>query len=89
MPALTDGLSMIRPRLWAGVGQSRREETAECPAVVSAAYPVYGDLRICTRQMSGDPRGLRSGETASIPSCEAESRDCWVTMRATGDVFMR
>ena len=89
MPALTDGLSMIRPRLWAGVGQSRSEETVECPAVVSAAYPVYGDSRIWTRQMSGFPRCLRSGKTASISSCEAESRDCWVTIQATDDVFMK
>ena len=42
MPALTRRRVMIRRSQWAGVGQSRREETAECAAVVSAAYAAMG-----------------------------------------------
>jgi hypothetical protein len=42
MPALTRRRAMIQRSQWAGVGQSRREETAECAAVVSAAYPAMG-----------------------------------------------
>ena len=42
MPALTRRRAMTRRSQWAGVGQSRREETAECTAVVSVAYAAMG-----------------------------------------------
>jgi hypothetical protein len=49
----------------------------------------YGDLRVRTQDMRGDPGDRRNGDTGSVPSCDAESRYCWVTMRARSEVFMR
>ncbi len=45
----------------------------------------YGDLRVGTRDMRGDPGGRRNGDTGSVPSCDAKLRYCWVTMRTESD----
>jgi hypothetical protein len=49
----------------------------------------YGDLRVRTRDMRGDPGDRRNGDTGSVSSGEAESRYCWVTMRARSGAFIR
>ena len=49
----------------------------------------YGDLKVHTRDMRGDPGERRNGDTGSVSSCNTESRYCWVAMRARGEVFIR
>jgi len=89
MPALTRRRAMIsaKPvgRRWTiqkggNRGMRRGGERSLCG---------YGDLRVRTRDMRGDAGDRRNGDTGSIPSCDAESRYRWVTMRARGDVFIR
>jgi hypothetical protein len=48
----------------------------------------YGDLRVRTVDLRGDPGDRRNGDTGSGSSCNAESRYCWVTMRARSEDFI-
>jgi len=49
----------------------------------------YGDLRVRTLDMRGNPGDRRNGNTGSDSSCNAESQYCWVAIRARSGVFIR
>jgi len=49
----------------------------------------YGDLRMRTVDLRGDPGDRCNGDTGSVPSRGAESRYCWVAMRARSGDFTR
>ena len=89
MPALTRRRAMIsaKPvgRRWTiqkggNRGMRRGGERSLCG---------YGDLRVRTRDMRGDRSDRCNDDTGSVPSRDAESRYCWVTMRAINEVFIR
>lgn len=49
----------------------------------------YGNLRVRTPDMRGNPGDRRNGDTGPVPSCDAESRYGWVAMRARSGDFIR
>ena len=49
----------------------------------------YGDLKVRTLDIGGASGDRRDGDTGSEPSCDAESRYCWVTIRARSEVVIR
>ena len=49
----------------------------------------YGDLRVRTRDMRGDRSDRCNDDTGSVPSRDAESRYCWIAMRAKSEVLTR